>query len=162
MSATPRVPRTPVLERALKKVVFDATGCWLWTASLTANGYAVIWSGGKLGRMCLAHRVMFDAFRGPIGDGLDIDHLCRVRNCVNPFHLESVTRSENLLRSPLMGGLNRAKTHCPRGHEYTGDNLYITTSGSRNCKECSRESLRQRRARNREMRGSQTQQQEMA
>lgn len=90
---------------------------------------------------------------GPIPEGLDLDHLCRVRQCVNPDHLEPVTARENLMRSPLtQASINSAKTHCKRGHEFTPDNTRIfPKSGSRCCKTCERQrqvqTLVRRRAR---------------
>jgi hypothetical protein len=81
--------------------------CWLWKGHVGPNGY------GYAGKGKLAHRVVYEALVGPIPDGLDLDHLCRVRACVNPAHLEPVTRAENLWR----GALARL-TACPRGHPY--------------------------------------------
>lgn len=71
------------------------SGCWIWTAAMHRNGYgAVRWKG----QLYKAHRFAFEMLRHPVPSGLDLDHLCRRRNCVNPFHLEPVTRSENLRR----------------------------------------------------------------
>src|SRR5699024_1617461 len=88
-------------------------------------------------RMKLAHRVSYETFAGPIPEGLDLDHLCRNRSCVNPEHLEPVTRSENLRRSPLMAR-GQDKTHCPHGHEYSPENTRITKAGARACRTCER------------------------
>lgn len=96
----------------------------------------------------LAHRLSYIISVGPIPEHLtDIDHLCRVRSCVNPQHLEPVTHRENILRSPIVGILTgqisaareKAKTHCPHGHEYTTKNTYTRpVSGHRVCRACSR------------------------
>lgn len=72
-------------------------GCWPWTAS-TANGYGVLMVNK---RREYAHRLSYARFNGPIPDGLDIDHICRNRTCINPDHLEPVTRGENVRRSPI-------------------------------------------------------------
>jgi hypothetical protein len=73
----------------------DENGCWLWTGSLNNKGYAQL---GVAGRVRSAHRVAYELFKGAIPDGLQIDHLCRVRQCVNPDHLEAVTQSVNIRR----------------------------------------------------------------
>ena len=86
-----RDPKARIQEQAVK----DANGCWLWPSSPQTNGYGVINVDRKVQK---AHRVAYRLFVGPIPDGLDLDHLCRRRNCVNPLHLEVVTRSENIRR----------------------------------------------------------------
>ena len=110
-----------------------ATGCWLWLKYIAQDtGY------GKLtvdGRQLYAHRVYYERHRGPIPEGLVIDHLCRVRNCVNPAHLEVVTRGENTLRGETPSGINSRKTHCPQGHPLSGDNLY-RWKNKRQCNIC--------------------------
>lgn len=128
-------------------VRFDAKwslsgGCWQWLAAIDAHGYGRFSVGG---RMKLAHRIAYEMFVAPIPRGLDLDHICRNRACVNPAHLEPVTRSENLSRSPLMGVKNIGKTHCPRGHEYSAENTRFNTSGARNCRECERSRNRNRK-----------------
>ena len=113
--------------------------CWPWLASLDAHGYgrfSVRIASGK-SRMFLAHRVSYETFVGPIPVELDLDHLCRVRSCINPDHLEPVTRSVNLSRSPLMAR-GQDKTHCPKGHPYDELNTRVSKSGARNCRECAR------------------------
>ena len=105
-------------------------GCWLWTGALDRGGY------GRCGQD-KAHRVSYYLFKGDIPEGLDLDHLCRVRSCVNPDHLEPVTRSINCLRGDTgkVGG-NGAKTHCLQGHEYTEENTYLDSKGKRHCIKC--------------------------
>lgn len=110
----------------------DDAGCWLWTASLDGAGYSKIRVDGRLFN---AHRWYYEMINGPIPKGLQLDHLCRVRRCVNPDHLEPVTQQENIRRGEGIGVINARKTHCPKGHPYAGDNL-IVRSGSRGCRTC--------------------------
>ena len=111
------------MERFLDKVVFPAPGgCWVWTASKTYNGYGLFWHEGKT---VLAHRFSYEQHTGTISAGLELDHLCRMRHCVNPAHLEEVTGKENLRRSPIhkesvrrngrLTGLKRRKSDLPEG-----------------------------------------------
>ena len=130
------------------------TGCWLWTGSLSVGGY------GRYAvnrRPKTAHRVIFEALVHSVEPPLDLDHLCRVRRCVNPEHLEPVTRSENTLRgllpSVVAAGNRRAAalaTHCANGHLYTPSNLYVAPGGQRRCRTCRRanDRLYQERQRN--------------
>jgi hypothetical protein len=88
-----------------------------------------------------AHRVAYELFKGPIPAGMDLDHLCRVRCCCNPDHLEPVTRKENLRR-----GLNGQKTACYKGHPYTPENTYYrANTGKKQCRLCAREMDRKRK-----------------
>jgi hypothetical protein len=97
------------------------------------KGYGAFMVGGRNVRV---HRWAYETLVGPIPDGLVIDHLCRVRNCVNPDHLEPVTHRENIRRGEA-GAWNRVKTHCPQGHEYTPENTRYSGT-TRNCRECQR------------------------
>ena len=132
-------------ERFLAKV--DKSGdCWLWTASLKSKGYGQFYYNGK---NIHAHRAAYGLFKGPIPEGLTIDHLCRVIRCVNPGHLEAVTNKENVLRGNGPTAINARKTHCKRGHSLSGDNVYIQSfTGQRNCKTCKRYNQRGRRRMN--------------
>lgn len=107
--------------------------CWLWKGQVAPDGYGHL-SVHDQTRM--AHRLMYEHLVGPIPDGLQLDHLCRVRHCVNPAHLEPVTPRENTMRGNTAARANSIKTHCPRGHEYTLGNTYIK-NGSRHCRACS-------------------------
>lgn len=106
--------------------------CDIWTGSLDKDGYGRIKRNGMTYR---AHRIAYEEAKGPIPDGLQLDHLCRVRNCINPDHLEAVTCQENIRRGEL-GAAQRARTHCPQNHPYSGDNLYIDPRGDRQCRIC--------------------------
>jgi hypothetical protein len=94
-------------------------GCWLWTGPLHSLGYARFRMDRET--RVYAHRYAYELENGPIPDGLTIDHICRVRHCVNPDHLEAVTQRENLRRSPIqVSSVNSRKTHCLRGHPFSG------------------------------------------
>lgn len=132
------------LRRFARKVNVTPT-CWLWTGSRhPRNGYARVWFDKHDDH--LAHRVAFEWARGAIPDGLVIDHICRVRHCVNPDHMELVTSVENVMRGVSAWAINARKTHCLRGHEFTSENTYLY-NGMRHCRECTRLRKRERRAR---------------
>lgn len=132
MTGDPRLPA-----RFWAKVELGGGGCWIWTASRKPNGYAQIRS---CGRTLYAHRVSYEALVGPIPAGLDLDHLCRVRHCVRPDHLEAVDRATNIRRG-MIAEVNRrraaARTHCPQGHPYSPENTRFEKVG-RSCRACSR------------------------
>lgn len=109
------------------------TECWLWAAAIGPDGYGCFWA---LSSMVKAHRFAYESSVGPIQVGLQIDHLCRVRSCVNPSHLEPVTQRENIMRGTSPSAMHARKTHCPNGHTYEGGNLYLNPSGSRACRAC--------------------------
>lgn len=137
--------RAALAQRFVSRIEIDSRGCWLWTGQLDNYGYGKLYIGDR--RKVLAHRYSYETFIGPIPDGLQLDHLCRVRSCVNPGHLEPVTIAENIARSPIAPAtINAAKTHCPQGHEYTVANTYMRGT-SRHCKTCRREYKRRWRAR---------------
>lgn len=130
--------------RFLSKFEACNEGCWPWKAYVAYNGYGQI---GLAGKVVYAHRFSYELFRGPIPLGLELDHLCRNRRCVNPWHLEVVTRAENTRRGVGVGMGQSRKTHCPHGHEYELTNTYRTRDGWRQCKICHRNRLRERRER---------------
>lgn len=113
------------------------TGCWHWGGTLSENGYGLISGPQREGSdtpsstPIRAHRFSYETTHGPVPDGLEVDHRCRVRPCVNPAHLEAVTSQVNNLRGTSMAAVHAAKTRCPEGHEYDG-------SGSRGDRTCSR------------------------
>lgn len=126
------------LTRFWAKIYLDlSSDCWLWQGYIHKTGYGYFNVRGKMWR---AHRWSYTHFIGPIPPGLSLDHLCRVRNCVNPVHLEPASNKENCRRG--LGGWNqRIKTHCPQGHIYGGRNLVIrkpenghTGRGCRTCR----------------------------
>jgi len=128
MSALRRIGPKPkdVRYRLLASVlVNDETGCWEWQAA-KAHGYGSIGIGSSYDgtrRIARAHRVAYEEYRGLIPEGLQLDHLCRNKGCVNPFHLEIVTARENTLRGDGPTARNARRTHCPHGHELAGSNI---------------------------------------
>jgi hypothetical protein len=134
--------RVPPIERILSRTIEDPTSsCWIFQGSLTIGGYGRVGiAGGKSYRV--THRVTYEHFIATIPDGLELDHLCRVRACCNPWHLEPVTHAENCRRAEAYGervAHRYAKTHCKRGHPYSGDNLKVTAQGTRKCRTCTRD-----------------------
>lgn len=142
---TPRMIRDDPMRR-FWSYVQKTDGCWLWTARLNQSGYGQFAIGGA---MPSVHRLSYEALVGPIPDGLQLDHLCRVRNCVRPDHLEPVTAHENMRRGTSPFAENIRKEACPRGHEYTDENTWLYR-GSRYCRECRRTEARERKRRMRE------------
>lgn len=127
-------PGTPVTERIRQNIEVDpSTGCWNWTKHIKSDGYGRLFIDGK---MPTAHRASYEAFRGKVASGLDVDHLCRNRRCVNPAHLEAVDRRKNVLRGISFAAVNAAKTHCVRGHPFNEANTGHR-GNTRVCRRCS-------------------------
>lgn len=117
-----------------KFVARQEHGCWEWTGARNDDGYGRFFLSGNKH----AHRVAYELAVGPIAPGLVIDHLCRNRCCVNPEHMEPVTRAENNRRGDryAMGSWERSVTHCPSGHEYTPENTRVHLSRGSFCRLC--------------------------
>lgn len=126
------------------------SGCLFWMGWVSKNGYGKIKIGSKregTRRTAWAHRAAYEFFCGPIPTGFDLDHKCRVRCCVNPAHLEPVTRRENVRRGvgpQVISSLKAAQTHCKRGHLLSGENMLLNSEGKRACRAC-RQMLAERR-----------------
>ena len=126
----------PVLDEAATKRFekwfrVDESGCWLWLGHPQPNGYGNI---SIYDQVYKAHRVSYRLYKGPIPDGLTIDHLCRVTLCVNPDHLEAVTMRENVLRGRSFIVDQVRQTHCIHGHLLDGRRA----NNSRYCLTCNR------------------------
>jgi hypothetical protein len=127
------------------------SGCWIWLGPITEQGYGRVyifrykWSA-------MAHRVAFEQARGPIPDGMVIDHLCRTRICVNPDHMEAVTPVENVMRARFPNEILTGATHCSRGHELTDETTWLAPkTGRRFCRVCRRDSRSMKSVRARAM-----------
>jgi hypothetical protein len=131
-----------VADRFWAKVDKDGPGgCWLWVGKIDSYGYGQFRIGlraDRTRRMVAVHRFAYELEVGPIPEGLTIDHLCRIRRCVNPAHLEPVTARVNNLRADGTSARNAKKTHCPRGHAYDLLNTYVDPDGRRHCRACKR------------------------
>lgn len=131
----------PALTRFLRKVDVTPDGCWLWQAGRTPDGYGQFHVGSRVDgtrRNVNAHRWIYQQLVGSIAHGLHLDHLCRVRHCVNPEHLEPVTPKINTLRGETVSAANAAKVACAQGHPLSGENLRIRSDGHRACRTCVR------------------------
>lgn len=133
------------LRRYLNINTLEDPGCWLWHGSIDKNGY------GKAVRNAghyRAHRFSYELLVGPIPRGLQLDHLCRNRSCVNPTHLEIVTNRENWLRGKTPSSMYAKQTHCKHGHLLSGDNVYNWSKrpGWRTCRMCNAIRAKQRYA----------------
>lgn len=133
-----------IAKRLMKSVEFAGNGCWNWTAAKSHFGYGNIFVSG---RGMYAHRVSYQLFKGPIPEGLSLDHLCRNPSCLNPEHLEPVTHKENMKRGFISRGKGGSDTHCPRNHERNDENTHVSDKGIRSCRACARERAREKKAR---------------
>lgn len=137
----------PLLDRIMLRVQKApppdgvAGDCWIWTGSSSERSGSN--TGARYGEIMVnsvatkSHRAAYELIRGPIPEGLSLDHLCRQTLCCNPDHLEPVTHKENVLRGTSPAAKNAVKTHCKNGHEFTPENTYIRPDGAgRACRTC--------------------------
>jgi hypothetical protein len=131
-----------LVERFWSRVAKGAAHeCWVWTGAQFNGGYGRFKAAG---RDTVAHRWSYEMVNGPVPNGLQLDHLCRNRLCVNPAHLEAVTARTNVLRGETITAANIAKTHCAKGHPFSGTNLIIARNGTKRlCRICKNEYSRQ-------------------
>jgi hypothetical protein len=136
-------PRLTVADRLWAKVQ-RGEGCWPFTGARNPLGYGKLYVDGKY---VPAHRVAFELVHGPIPEGNDLHHRCENPPCCRPSHLRPVTHRENILVGSAPAALHARKTHCPKGHPYSGPNLRIDTNGARRCRACESEHNRNRKPR---------------
>jgi len=136
----------PPIERLMRWVVLDGT-CWRATKGIRKDGYCQIQLTGKRAPKVLGHRLSYEHFVGPVPEGLELDHVwergCRFRSCVNPAHLEPVTRSVNILRGTApertrayYDALWDGREECPSGHKLAEAGVHIDAEGHRQCRAC--------------------------
>lgn len=151
------VTQGDVVDRSMAKIELPAEpeGCWCWIWTGAAGGregarYGRIFAGRRTdaGHPAAeqAHRIAYQLAIGPIPEGMEIDHLCRVTLCVNPDHLEAVTPLENQRRGSAPMQAQRKQTHCKRGHAFTPENTY-SWRGMRRCRKCQADDARRYRSR---------------
>lgn len=121
------------IESVMAKIDIDNTGCWNWTGHINQDGYGRITRNNKV---MPAYRYVYEIFKGPIPEGMTIDHLCENKACVCPDHLQPRTNRENILLGNNPAAINARKTHCDHGHEYTPENTILRKDGHRRCREC--------------------------
>lgn len=130
----------PAVDRFWAKVrKLGESACWIWTARKDRKGYGQFRVGSKRDgtrRLIFAHQFSFELAGGLIGEGQVVDHVCRNPSCVNPGHLQTITRRKNWENGISPAAINARKTHCINGHPLFGDNLYVEPGGARHCRTC--------------------------
>lgn len=132
-------PPQPIKERFMSKVDLDIVpGCWIWKGSF--GGHEGKHAYGRfyyMDKNVMAHRFAYEFISlRKIPENYDVDHLCKNPRCVNPEHLQSLSKRDNTFRSNNPMAINARKTHCINGHELTGKDLYIAKNGTRKCYAC--------------------------
>jgi len=135
----------PLAERL--DYIVDEDGCWIWQKGKDKDGYGLLKVQRPRRRTARAHVVSYELAKGPIPVGLIPDHLCKKPSCINSDHLEPVTPGVNVLRGNGACAKNARKTHCPEGHPYSGENLYVNPKGQRICRICVKEAQKRYRLR---------------
>lgn len=135
------------IDRFESKYSIDSNGCWIWSAAIDKDGYGCFRFSHEGGSKSWGHayRFAYEHYVGKIPSDKQLDHTCRVRSCVNPFHLEIVDLVENVMRGQSFSAQNARKTHCVHNHPLSGSNLYVQPStGYRYCRQCKRNSEKRR------------------
>jgi len=138
------IVRSTLADRFASKYEVNEAGCWIWTGARNSDGYG---SFAVQRKARSAHVVSWELSGRPRTPGMELDHLCRVRECVNPNHLEQVTHRENVLRGSASDVVNGMRTQCKHGHPYP-ENLYVSPKGAAFCRECKRAHDRRSRSTN--------------
>lgn len=124
------------VDRFMSRIEVAPDGCWIWQSTINNQGYGVIAFEGKARK---AHRFAHEVFIGPIPEGFDVDHLCRVRSCANPEHLEAVTHRENVLRGVGRAAQGARQETCVKGHPFDSTTVRPNGRGQRVCRTCNNE-----------------------
>lgn len=145
-------------QRFIAQVAVNFGRCWLWQGYCDRTGYGRFMlprvvdgryrdaKGRPTQKLWLAHRFMWIALGGNLDNGAVLDHLCRTPSCVSPFHLEVVTQKENCAPGLMPGAQARRTNKCHKGHSFTAQNTIIGSHGQRNCRTCTNQRARERRA----------------
>lgn len=104
------------------------SGCWLWLRGCNSDGYACMTVGITSTRV---HKWAYEKYKHIVPTKMTLDHLCRVRSCVNPDHLDCISNWENSFRGDTLTGINARKTHCKNGHEFTAQNTEVYKTKNR-------------------------------
>jgi hypothetical protein len=115
------------------------SGCWRWTGCISRAGYGRVRVGGTKGKLWQAHRAVYEHYRGPVADGLELDHLCRNRWCVNPDHVEPVSHVINVRRGESRTMVIQRSGTCIRGHDRSTETSYSRKGWVSRCRACRRE-----------------------
>lgn len=136
------------MSKFFARIAIAENGCWLWTGHAKVKGYGRV----KISRKnYLAHKALYEYIKGKVPPNLQLDHLCRTRNCVNPAHLEPVTSKENSRRGHAPNMLAHFSKVCKRGHSITGQNAKPVRPGHVQCRICNSNNDARRRAARKEM-----------
>lgn len=132
--ANKRYTEMQTIEKVLQRVeAVTESGCMIWMGALNDKGYGLVYRNERSLRV---HRLVYSYFKGAIPAGLGLDHLCRVRCCVNPDHLEPVTQRVNVLRGVGISAIRARRTHCIYGHPLIDENLRVSRTNQRICVTC--------------------------